>query len=294
MFYIHRERERCVMVDKAGNIISKEMTLKKVYLVAKENVALIAIAIPIVVAIFGYALEWYLYLYNCGYYRYFGIDGSLMLPYNRNGIYQYLGQLAWIALYWIYAIFSVRMLVIKKNSFLKKLLLFIILFILVPSFINAVIAYISYGNINRVLMLACVIVSPMHWPLIFALGYCLLPSSYQKVVDKIVEKGKKEKKSRLGNEEYGLLGILIILVGVIIIFGQGYWNNYRKAVDQRQFGIVEIDEEKYAVIDANEDKVILQKCEIDQTNLKIDKNTYWCISNTVVINFQTFDSVKVE
>lgn len=38
-------------------------------------------------------------------------------------------------------------------------------------------------------------------------------------------------------------------------------------------------------MDVNENKIILQKCEIDQTNLKIDKNTYWCISNTVVINF---------
>ena len=80
------EQKKQIMIDKETDNISKEMILKKIYSVTKENVALIAIAIPIIIAIFGYAVDWYFYLYNLGYYKCFGIDGSLMLPYNRTSI----------------------------------------------------------------------------------------------------------------------------------------------------------------------------------------------------------------
>lgn len=107
------------MIDKETNNTSKEMILKKVCLVAKENVALIAIAIPIVIAIFGYAVDWYYYLYNLGYYKCFGIDGSLMLPYNRTGIYHYLGQLAWGFILGI-CNFNCKNYFIKKKNYFKR------------------------------------------------------------------------------------------------------------------------------------------------------------------------------
>lgn len=44
--------------------------------------------------------------------------------------------------------------------------------------------------------------------------------------------------------------------------------------------------------------MILQKCEINESdqksNLKIDPNTYLCITNEILINFKTFDSVEVQ
>ena len=277
------------MIDKETNNISKEMILKKVCLVAKENVALIAIAIPIVIAIFGYAVDWYFYLYNLGYYKCFGIDGSLMLPYNRTGIYHYLGQLAWGGLYWAYAILTVRITLSKRKTILKGILL-----VIVPTIVNVIIVYSSYRDIDLWLVIACLLLIPVHWLLAFYLGYGILPSSYQKVLDLIVERRKKRKIERLGDKEFRLLGIILIVGTVILIFWQGYHANYRRAVDQRRFGIVNINEEKYAVIDSNEKKLILQKCEIDQTTLKIDKNTYLCIGNETLINFYTFDEVEIK
>ncbi len=277
------------MLDKDKNIISKKILLKKFYLAIKRNVAIMAIVIPIVIAMFGYIIDIYFYYCNCGYYKYFGIDRNLMLPYNRTVKYQYLLQLAWCGLYWIYAIFAVRILGAKRKYIWK-----IVLLIVSPTVINTIMVYHSYGNISLSLVIAGAILGPIHWPLIFYLGYCVLPSTCQKVVDKIVEKRKKMKKERLGNREYDLLGGFIILAVAITIFTVGNNLNYRKAAEQRRFGIVDINNEKYALIEANENKLILQRCEIDQTTLKIDKNTYLCIENQVPINFQMFDEVKIE
>lgn len=162
------------MSDKDTDIILNEMILRKIYLVAKENVALIAIAIPIVIALFGYAVDWYFYFYNLGYYKYFGIDGSLMLPYNRTGIYHYLGQLVWGGLYWAYAILAVRIFLSKRKE------LKIILLIIVPLIINVIMAYCLYRNITKLIILACLLLVLLHWLLFFYLGYAILPSSYQK------------------------------------------------------------------------------------------------------------------
>lgn len=141
-------------------------------------------------------------------------------------------------------------------------------------------------------MIACLLFVPVHWLLAFYLGYGIMPSSYQKVLDLIVERRKEKKIERLGDKEYRLLGIILIVETVI--FWQGYHANYRRAVYQRRLGIVNINEEKYVVIDSNENKLILQKSEIDQTTLKIDKNIYLCIGNETLINFYTFDEVEIK
>lgn len=241
-------------------------------------------------AIVGYAVDGYFYFCNRGYYRCFGIDGSLMLPYNRTSIYQYMVRLAWGGVYWTYAILTVRIVSVKRRLGLKFFLLGI-----VPIIINAIIGYCSYGTINNWLVLvACLLLVPIHWLLVFYLGYCILPSSYQKVVDIIVEKEKRKNKERLGDKEYELLGIILIIGAISIIFLQGYYAGYRRAVDQRRFGIVGINEENYVVIDFNEDKLILQKCELVQGSLIIDKNTYICVGNELFISFQTFDEVRIE
>lgn len=69
--------------------------------------------------------------------------------------------------------------------------------------------------------------------------------------------------------------------------------NHKTACEKRRFGIVEISGEKYALIDINENKMILQKCEIDSDVLKIYSNTYLCTDNKKVIHFNIFDNVII-
>lgn len=63
-----------------------------------------------------------------------------MLPYNRTGIYHYLGQFAW-GLYWAYAILTVRITLSKRRTILKGILL-----VIVPTIINVIIIYFSYRD----------------------------------------------------------------------------------------------------------------------------------------------------
>lgn len=109
-----------------------------------------------------------------------------------------------------------------------------------------------------------------------------------------IKNGNKKKEGGWSEIHYRLLGCIMIFVGIVLAFYWGYWVSLKQVSNQRRFGIVNINNETYAVIDANENKLILQKCEIDQTVLKINKNTYLCTGNEIPINFQIFDNVKVE
>lgn len=99
---------------------------------------------------------------------------------------------------------------------------------------------------------------------------------------------KKKKVKRWSDKEYRLLGIILMFIACIIIFWQGYFTSYIIASEKSRFGIVKIDGEEYAVIDANENKLVLQKCEMKSNNLKIYKDTYLCVTNDVIINFKNF------
>lgn len=269
----------------------------------KENTPQIAIAIPIVAAIYSFIVDCYFYIFNRGYYYYFKIDANLMLPNNKINLYQYLGQFALVILYWGFSIFAVRMFLLKKNYLWK-----IFSVILIPYFINGIIVEVACDSgITISLFILSFVLLPIQWIMIFSLGYCMVISFHQETIPSQkkmkVQKSKskriknKKMKSAKGNEkqwgdkEYKLLGILLIFVSFIVIFLYGYFAGNRKATNKRYFGIVEINQEQYAVIDANEDKLILQKCEIDRNLLKINYNTYLCTNNNIGIEFKTFGNV---
>lgn len=77
------------------------------------------------------------------------------------------------------------------------------------------------------------------------------------------------------------------------MFYSEYRDSYIKASNLSKFGIVKIDDEEYAVIDANETTLILQKCHIDNGNLEINIDTYLSMTNNVIINFMNFDNVEL-
>lgn len=273
------------MVDKNGKIIPSNSLLKRSCYFIKENTAQMAIIIPILVAIYAAVSNYYFYIVNCGYYQYFRIDNSLMLPYNKVNLYQNITQLVLIGAYLEFTMWAVRIFFIKRN-YLWKFFVWIVL----PLMLNLWIAYDSGFNI--ILIISSIILLPLQWMIMFVAGYCMMKSFQQETSDK-PKKQKQNTEKYWSYQDYRRLGILIIGVVCIGIFIQGYASGYRTASEKRRFGIVEINEEQYVVIDANEDKMILQKCEINEHILKINYNTYLCVKNEMIINFETFHSVEL-
>lgn len=274
------------MIDKDGNIVTLKEQITKHYCFIKENTALIAIVISIFAAVYKIISDYYFYLINYGYYKYFGIDDTLMLPYNKNSFYQSVGQIAIFIIYWVYAVLSVRTFKLKKQFF-KKLLFFV----MIPVILSIIWIY-DEMNIwtFTVIILTISFLVIFQWAMIFSFGYCMiLPFGKEKVEP---PKRKGSRVSSWGDENYMLLGILIILSCFTVAFYSGYDNSYRKAGEKRTFGIVVVNDERYAVIDANEEKLILQQCEICGSTLRIDKNTYLCTDNEILIYYQTFDNVE--
>ena len=305
------------MIDKNGNIICEKGKIDKFFQFIKENTAQVAIAIPVLVSIYGIVSNYYFYIINRGYYKYFGIDSQLMLPYNKNNLYHNIGAFVLVLLYLGYAILTVRILTMRKN-YVKKFFCSII----IPLLINMWIFY--EGNINLSLLKACVKYIPFQWIMIASFGIGIALSIYpeilqdlksqQKRVDrkrvnrkrvnrkrvnrkKSTEKNQKKCEKRRGrrtwnNKDDMILGGVLILAGCIIFFVHGYCDNKNLAESKTRFGIVQVKNEEYAVIDENEDKLILQQCEIENKKIRININTYLCRDNNMIINFRKFETVE--
>ena len=274
------------MIDKDGNIVTLKEQITKHYCFIKENTALVAIVISIFAAVYKIISDYYFYLINYGYYKYFGIDDTLMLPYNKNSFYQSVGQIAIFIIYWVYAVLSVRTFKLKKQFFEKLLF-----FVMIPVILSIIWIYdemITWPF--TVIILTIIFLIIFQWAMIFSFGYCMILSFEKEKVEATKRKGSKVNSWGDGN--YMILGILLILIGFAMVFFSGYYNSYRKASEKRTFGIVVVNDERYAVIDANEEKLVLQQCEVCGTTLRIDKNTYLCTYNEILINYQTFDNVE--
>ena len=115
---------------------------------------------------------------------------------------------------------------------------------------------------------------------------------------KINRKNQKKCEKRRGrrtwnNKDDMILGGVLILAGCIIFFVKGYCDNKNLAESKTRFGIVQVKNEEYAVIDENEDKLILQQCEIENKKIRININTYLCRDNNMIINFRKFETVEL-
>lgn len=76
-----------------------------------------------------------------------------------------------------------------------------------------------------------------------------------------------------------------------------YDEGYNYAKSRKEYGIVNLNDENFAVIDSNTEKSVLKKCYINESDniVVIQKNTYAIIDNNgYIINNRRFDSVKIE
>ena len=181
------------MIDKNGNIICEKGKIDKFFQFIKENTAQVAIAIPVLVSIYGIVSNYYFYIINRGYYKYFGIDSQLMLPYNKNNLYHNIGAFVLVLLYLGYAILTVRILTMRKN-YVKKFFCSII----IPLLINMWIFY--EGNINLSLLEACVEYIPFQWIMIASFGIGMALSIYPEILQDLKSQQKRVNRKRVNRK----------------------------------------------------------------------------------------------
>lgn len=116
----------------------------------------------------------------------------------------------------------------------------------------------------------------------------------RKVTLKASEKIGASEEKRWKNMDYTILGVVMVMVGISSLLFNAYSMNRNRASGKHQFGIVCVEGEQYAVVDGNEEKLILKKCQIKGKDLMIDLDSYLSIDNNVLINFKVFDNVKLE
>lgn len=100
---IKKPREK--IVDKNGKVIAQESILKILFSFIKNNVACIGIIFPMIIGILAKFLDYYHYMGNRGYYAYFHIEPTLMLPYNKMNLYQNITLFVCSIVYWIFNYF---------------------------------------------------------------------------------------------------------------------------------------------------------------------------------------------
>lgn len=90
---------------------------------------------------------------------------------------------------------------------------------------------------------------------------------------------------------------MIMMMAFTYLIYNSYFKGYNDAKSRNEYGIVNLNDENFAVIDSNTEKSVLQKCYINESDntVVIQKNTYAIIDNNGhIINNRRFDSVKIE
>lgn len=267
--------------------------------ILKENVSVIALFVPVAAVNVSVAKDYLLYIKSYGYYAYFGIEARLMLPLADKSFFEDISAIAIVVVYWVYSIFTVRMFTIKGNWIGK-----IITLVILPCFGSCIVMLYAIGFRDILIYLLSVgIMMIIQWLLIFSFGYCLVIEIHRDYRSKrnLRKKPKKDIEKRRNlhkwkERDYRSLGILIMVIAVLLIIICFYNSSYRKGQNQNYFGVLEINEVFYAVIDANDEKVVLQQCDIDAEKnlLIIYKDTYMCKDNDILINYKRYDRVMLK
>ncbi len=291
------------MIDKDRNIVPDTNIINKIMGILKENVSVIALFVPVALVIVSVAKDYLLYIKSYGYYAYFGIEARLMLPLEDKSFFVDISAIAIVVVYWMYSIFTVRMFTIKGNWVGK-----IITLVIIP-YVGSSILMLNTIGFRDILtyLLSVGLTMIIQWLLIFSFGYCLVIEihrdyrSKRNLRKKERKKTKKDFKKRSNlhkwkERDYRSLGILIMAIAVLLIIISFYSSSYRKGQNQKYFGVLEINEVFYAVIDANDERVVLQQCDIEAEKnlLIIYKDTYMCKDNEMLINYNQYDRVMLK
>lgn len=126
------------------------------------------------------------------------------------------------------------------------------------------------------------------------LGGYFLDEPWYNVAIKDEKENDESKKGKIFKIIYF---IMIMMMAFTYLIYNSYFKGYNDAKSRTEYGIVNLNDENFAVIDSNTEKSVLKKCYINESDniVVIQKNTYAIIDNNGhVINNRRFDSVKIE
>ncbi len=215
-----------------------------------------------------------------GIYDYHDINKDMMLI-SVDWVSEYLMFLALLLCYIFYITISVMVMNKKKNFITCIELIFIFPIILLC------IGHIYYTFMGAVVIITCHVIITLLW------GYFLEEPWYNAAIqdDKVNDESKKGKRFKI------MYFIMIMMMIFTYLIYSSYLEGYNYANNRKEYGIVNLKNENFAVIDSNIEKSVLQKCYINESDntLVIQKNTYTIIDNNGhIINSRKFDSVKIE
>lgn len=215
-----------------------------------------------------------------GIYDYHGINQDMMLI-SVDWVSEYLMFLALLLCYIFYITISVMVMNKKKNFITCIKLLFIFPIILLC------IGHTHYTFVGAVVMII------LHVIITFLWGYFLDEPWYNAAIqdDKVNDEPEEGKIFKI------IYFIMIMMVFFTYLICSSYYDGYNYEKNRKEYGIVNLNDENFAVIDSNAEKSVLQKCYINESDntLVIQKNTYAIIDNNGhIINNRRFDSVKIE
>ena len=148
------------------------------------------------------------------------------------------------------------------------------------------------GHIYYTFMRAVVIIT-FHVIITLLWGYFLDEPWYNAAI----QDEKENDESKKGKIFKIIYFIMIMMMAFTYLIYNSYFKGYNDAKSRKEYGIVNLNDENFAVIDSNVEKSVLQKCYINESDntVVIQKNTYAIIDNNGhIINNRRFDSVKIE
>lgn len=216
-----------------------------------------------------------------GIYDYHGINKDMMLI-SVDWVSEYLMFLALLLCYIFYITISVIVMNKKKNFIICIGLLFIFPIILL-----------CIGHIYYTFVEAAVIII-FHVIITFLWGY-FLDEPWYNIFIRNDKANDESEEGKIFTKILCFIAMMMVLFTYLIC--SSYDEGYNYAKSRNEYGIVNLNDENFAVIYSNTEKSVLQKCYINESDntVVIQKNTYAIIDNNGhIINNRRFDSVKIE
>lgn len=146
---------------------------------------------------------------------------------------------------------------------------------------------INYTFVEAVVIITFHVIITLLW------GYFLDEPWYNAAIqdDKVNDESEEGK---IFTKILYFVAMMMVLFTYLIC--SSYYDGYNYEKNRKEYGIVNLNDENFAVIDPNTEKSVLQKCYIyESDNTLVIKNTYTIIDNDGhIINNMRFDSVKIE
>lgn len=227
----------------------------------------------------------YEYAFQCGYFRYFGMDDSYFLNTESNAV-MFLANCILIGML-IFAYVYTAINVLRNSGPIKWKIGYCLVVPIIVEFIYLFIKGIDFYTVDFWLLLLALYILYIIWFLWMA-GYSL-KNFFELFRGNTCD--QSDKQSRINDIIGRILPILLLVVLM------GIWVEHvgcDAAKQKRNFGIVTVENHTYAIIKNDGNDMVLKKCEINDNSLTIYQSSYLKEKNDKEVRIITFKNVVLK